>query len=55
MYWNKIIPEFSVTNLEQSLRFYKTAGFKVEYERPNDKFVFISLGEIQLTSKSGSV
>lgn len=47
MYWNKIIPEFSVTNLEQSLRFYKTAGFKVEYERPNDKFVFISLGEIQ--------
>ena len=47
MYWNKNIPEFSVTNLEQSLNFYKTAGFKVEYERPDDKFVFISLGEIQ--------
>jgi len=47
MYWNKIIPEFSVTNLEESLKFYKTAGFKVEYDRPDDKFVFISLGEIQ--------
>lgn len=48
MYWNKIIPEFSVTNLEKSLKFYKTAGFSLEYDRPEDKFAFISLGEIQL-------
>ena len=34
MYFNKIIPELSVTNLENSLRFYKTIGFKIEYERP---------------------
>ncbi len=47
MYWNKIIPEMSVTNLETSLEFYKTAGFKIEYERPENKFVFLSLGEIQ--------
>jgi hypothetical protein len=47
VYWNKNIPEFSVTNLEESLKFYKTAGFKIEYERIDDKFVFISLGEIQ--------
>lgn len=47
MYWNKIIPELSVTNLENSLNFYKTAGFKIEYDRPENKFVFISLGEIQ--------
>ena len=47
MYWNKIIPELSVTNLEKSLKFYKTAGFKLEYDRPENKFVFISLGEIQ--------
>ena len=47
MYWNKIIPELSVSNLENSLKFYKTAGFKIEYERPENKFVFISLGEIQ--------
>ena len=47
MYWNKIIPELSVTNLEKSLKFYKIAGFKIEYERPENKFVFISLGQIQ--------
>lgn len=47
MYWNKIIPELSVTNLENSLNFYKTAGFKIEYDRPENKFVFISFGEIQ--------
>ena len=33
MYFNKIIPELSVTNLEKSLSFYKTVGFKIEYER----------------------
>jgi len=47
MYWNKIIPELSVTNLENSLKFYKTAGFIIEYDRPENKFAFISLGEIQ--------
>lgn len=47
MYWNKLIPELSVSNLEASLKFYKTAGFIVEYDRPEDKFAFVSLGEIQ--------
>lgn len=47
MYWNKLIPELSVTNLENSIKFYKTAGFSIEYDRPEDKFAFISLGEIQ--------
>ena len=45
--WNKNIPELSVSNLENSLKFYKTIGFKIEYERPENKFVFISLGQIQ--------
>ena len=45
--FNKNIPELSVTNLENSLNFYKTAGFKIEYTRPENKFAFISLGEIQ--------
>jgi len=45
--FNKNIPELSVTNLSKSLEFYKTAGFKIEYERPENKFAFISLGEIQ--------
>ena len=45
--FNKNIPELSVTNLEKSLKFYKTAGFKLEYDRPENKFAFISLGTIQ--------
>ena len=45
--WNKNIPELSVTNLEDSLKFYKMASFKVEYDKPEDKFAFISLGNIQ--------
>ena len=45
--FSKNIPELSVTNLENSLNFYKTAGFKVEYDRTENKFAFISLGEIQ--------
>lgn len=47
MYFNKIIPELSVTNLKSSLEFYKTVGFKIEYERPENNFVFLSLGGIQ--------
>ena len=47
MYFNKIIPELSVTNLKNSLKFYQTIGFKIEYERPENKFAFISLGQIQ--------
>ena len=47
MYFNKIIPELSDSNLKNSLKFYQTAGFKIEYERVENKFVFLSLGEIQ--------
>ena len=45
--WNANIPELSVTDLNESLNFYKTLGFKIEYERTENKFVFIGLGEIQ--------
>lgn len=47
MYFNKIIPELTITNLVNSLNFYKACGFKIEYEREEDQFAFISLGEIQ--------
>ena len=47
MKFNKIIPELSVTNLEKSLDFYKTLGFKIEYKRPENRFIFLSMGEIQ--------
>lgn len=45
--WNENIPELSVTNLAKSLSFYKTIGFHINYERPENKFVFISLKNIQ--------
>ncbi len=45
--FNKSIPELSVSNLENSVVFYKMLGFKVEYERPENKFVFLSMGDIQ--------
>ena len=47
MYFNRIIPELSVTNLNNTIKFYKTLGFKIEYERPENKFAFLSMGEIQ--------
>ena len=47
MCFNKIIPELSVTDLIKSKKFYKCIGFKIEYERPENKFVFLSMGEIQ--------
>lgn len=47
MFFNKTIPELSVTNLKESVKFYQTCGFEISYERPEDKFVFLSLGKIQ--------
>lgn len=47
MYFNKMIPELSVTNLKKSLEFYQIVGFKIEYERKEDLFAFLSMGEIQ--------
>lgn len=52
--FNKNIPELSVTNLDDSLKFYKCLGFKVEYERPENKFLFLSLGEIQFMLQENS-
>ena len=48
MYFNKTIPELDVTDLKRTIKFYNTCGFKIEYERKESKFVFMSLGEIQL-------
>jgi catechol 2,3-dioxygenase-like lactoylglutathione lyase family enzyme len=44
-----MVPEYSVSSLEKSLKFYKEIlGFKVEYQRPEDKFAFLSLQGSQL-------
>lgn len=42
MNFNKMIPELSVFDLEQTIAFYKQLGFEIVYERPEDRFVFMS-------------
>ena len=46
--FNSLIPELSVSNIENSKKFYKNIGFKVIYERKEDKFCFIQLEENQI-------
>ena len=44
-----LVPELYVSNLRVSLEFYQAVlGFRVEYERPEDRFVALSLGGAQL-------
>lgn len=46
---NSLIPELSVINIEESKKFYiDILGFKLEYERVEDKFAFLSLGDIHI-------
>jgi glyoxalase family protein len=47
MDFNKMIPELSVFDIEQTKRFYNDLGFKIEYERPEEKFVFMSFQDSQ--------
>jgi catechol 2,3-dioxygenase-like lactoylglutathione lyase family enzyme len=49
MKFNVMIPGLTVSNIELSKQFYiEILGFKLEYERIEDKFAFLSLGEAQL-------
>ena len=43
----KIFYNCLVTNLQNSLSFYSVLGFEIAYECPENKFAFISLGNIQ--------
>jgi len=48
MKWNQMIPEFDVFNLDETLHFYvDLIGFKVVYDRPEDKFAFLELEDVQ--------
>lgn len=43
MQFNKLVPELSVTDIEKSKEFYiNVLHFKLEYERPEDKFAYLS-------------
>lgn len=46
--FNSLIPELRVTNINKSIDFYLNLGFKVIYERPEDKFAFLELEENQI-------
>lgn len=43
MKFNKLIPELSVSDIEKSKKFYLDLGFKIMYERKEDKFCFLEL------------
>ena len=47
MDFNTMIPELSVFDIEQTKRFYNDLGFKIEYERLEEKFVFMSFQDSQ--------
>ena len=55
MDYNAVIPEFIVSNIEQSRSFYcDLLGFTIEYERPEENFLFLSLEDCQLMLEEGS-
>jgi catechol 2,3-dioxygenase-like lactoylglutathione lyase family enzyme len=46
---NRLIPEFDVTDLDRSLAFYVALiGFRVLYERPEERFAFLERDGAQL-------
>jgi catechol 2,3-dioxygenase-like lactoylglutathione lyase family enzyme len=53
MEFSALIPELSVFDIKKSLAFYKALGFRVEYERLESKFAFLSLGKAQLMVQEG--
>ena len=55
MDYQAVIPEFVVSDIEKSRHFYcNLLGFSVEYERPEEKFLFLSLEDCQLMLEEGS-
>lgn len=43
MKFNSLIPELSVSDINKSKDFYLKLGFKIKYERIEDKFIFLEL------------
>ncbi len=49
MKFNTLVPELTVSDIEKTKDFYiGILGFKIEYERRGDKFVFLSLEGAQI-------
>ena len=47
MDFNNLIPELSVFDIFQTKNFYEELGFNIEYERQEEKFVFMSFQDSQ--------
>ncbi len=47
-YWNVLVPEFIVTDIEASLQFYALLGFKPRFRRTNPDFAYVECGAAQL-------
>lgn len=47
-YWNPLVPELTVKELAESLRFYLAAGFTVRFSRSEPPFAYLELGGAQL-------
>ena len=46
---NALVPELSISDFKKTVEFYtKILGFKVEYQRVNEGFAYLSLGEAQI-------
>lgn len=46
---NSLVPELAITDYEKSLEFYtKILGFTIEYQRIEEGFAYLSLGESQI-------
>ena len=49
MKFNDLVPELSVSDINKSKNFYTNIlGFKIEYERVENKFAFLSYGGAQI-------
>ena len=48
-FWAPLVPELSVSDLGESLRFRRdTLGFRERFERPEARFVFLEMGRAQI-------
>lgn len=58
MIWNKLVPELIVTDLAQSRKFWiDLIGFEILYQREEEQFMYLGLGDIQimLEQQSGPI
>ncbi|MDC7806834.1 VOC family protein [Luteimonas sp BLCC-B24] len=47
-YWSPLVPEFTVTDLQTSIDFYRAAGFTVRFRRDDPPFAYLEMGRAQL-------